>query len=142
MHCALSVEEPKSLVFNVIGVVNVVAGSTPTAAVVEVGTEEIPGTVKVFPGNADPSTIVPLAFSITLQMVIEPIVGVAGVVDVGVVEVGVFGTVDVGMVGTVDVGATGFVEVGVFGATGFVDVGAGPVRTACHVFIVPAPIST
>jgi hypothetical protein len=71
-HCALSVEEPKSLAFNVSGVVNTAFGKTPIGDAVEVGTEEIPGTVKVFPGNAEPSTIVPLAFSMALQIMIEP----------------------------------------------------------------------
>ena len=74
-HCPLSVEDPNNLAFNESGVVNVVVGNVPAAAAVLVGSVDTPGMTKICPGNAEPSTSVPLAFSIALQMVIEPVVG-------------------------------------------------------------------
>jgi hypothetical protein len=62
-------------VFKVKGVVNAEVGKVPTGEGVEDGTELIPGTEKVAPGKSEPSTIVPLAFSIALQTVIEPFAG-------------------------------------------------------------------
>jgi hypothetical protein len=68
------------LVFNVKGVEKL-AETDPTGAGVEDGTDVIDGNENDVPGNTEPSTIVPLAFSITLQSVIEPVV-VTGGVDV------------------------------------------------------------
>lgn len=58
------------------GDVNCVVGKSPAEELaVEEGDGINPGTVKVWPEIADPSTIVPLAFKSTLQTLIEPVTG-------------------------------------------------------------------
>src|ERR1700733_7755652 len=82
---ALFVADPNTFVLRVSGVVNVVVGSVPIADAVEVGTFVIPATVNVCPGNAEPSTTVPLAFVITLQTLIKPLPAVIGAFAVSVI---------------------------------------------------------
>lgn len=82
-HCALFVAEPNSSALNVNGVV-MLAEKVPAAAGLEDEIDVAAGKANKDPGNAEPSTIVPLAFSITLQSVIEPMGVDVGVVDVAV----------------------------------------------------------